>query len=245
MYYVYELQDPETLIPFYVGKGKNKRAYYHIKRNKEGFFTENRYKDNVIRQILSSGKDPIIEYKSYFEEEELAYLYEEQLIKTYGRRLFEENGLLTNLCESNRPPHHNYSDERKEKYRDMMLGNTINTGRKQSEEEKLKRSESLIKSYQTGKRIVSDKMREVTRLTHTGKIVSDETRKKQSKIAKNRPPRSRESIEKGLETKKEREYLPPNRKEISIQGIIYSSIREASKIFGISEYKIKLLDDNK
>lgn len=81
MYYVYELQDPVTRIPFYVGKGKDRRAYYHTMRNKKGYYTENRYKDNVIRQILAFGKEPYIEFKFYSDDEESAYNHEEFLIK--------------------------------------------------------------------------------------------------------------------------------------------------------------------
>ena len=34
MYYIYEYIDPRTGLPFYIGKGKNKRKYAHIKDEK-------------------------------------------------------------------------------------------------------------------------------------------------------------------------------------------------------------------
>ena len=243
MYYDYELKYPASNITFYVGKGKGRRASYHTMRNKKGCWTDNRYKDNVIRQILNTGADPLIEYVFYTEEENIAYNFEEMLIKKYGRRLFDEKGILTNICESSRPPHSVYSTERKEKYRKRMIGNTLALGRIQTTEEKAQRGNTLAESYKTGKRQVTDKMREASRIAHTGKIVSEETRKKQSIIAKNRPPLSKESIEKSKKTKIERGVLPPNRKKITIDGITYNSIREAAVSLVITEYKAKNLSD--
>lgn len=245
MYYVYELKYPETNIPFYVGKGKDRRAKYHTMRNKKGFYTENRYKDNVIRQILATGTDPVIEYVFYSENENVAYDYEESLIKKYGRKLFEDYGILTNICESSRPPHAEYTPERREKYRQNMIGNRLALGRVQTPNEKERRKYSLQHAYDSGRRVVTDKMREASRKTHTGKIVSDTTRQKQSVIATNRPPRSLESIEKGINTRKQNGALPPNRRCVTINGVVYQSIRDAARDLGISEYKAKLADDNK
>lgn len=245
MYYVYELQYPATKIPFYVGKGICRRALYHTMRNKKGYWTDNRYKDNVIRQILDTGCDPLIEYVFFTEDENIAYNKEEELIKKYGRRLFEECGILTNICDSSRPPHGIYSEERRELYRQRMIGNTISKGRTQSDIEKEKRSESLIEAYKSGRRVVTDRMREATRKTHTGKIVSSETRAKQSIIARNRPPRTRESIEKGLLTKKIKGVsFVTNKKSITIDGVVYDTIKSAAIKFGISEYKVKKLSDD-
>ena len=224
MYYVYKLKYPESNITFYVGKGKGRRAAYHTMRNKKGYWTDNRYKDNVIRQILNTGVDPLIEYVFYTEDENIAYDHEEALIKKYGRRLFDENGILTNICDSGRPPHLEYSKERKDKYRERMIGNTLNTGRKQSEEEKLQRGNTLLESYRTGKRQITDRMRESSRITHTGKIVSEKTRKKQSESARCRAARPGTAI--------------------IINGIEYASIAQASKILGVSGFFCKKMADN-
>ena len=243
MYYVYELKYPESNITFYVGKGKGRRAAYHTMRNKKGCWTDNRYKDNVIRQILNTGVDPLIEYVFYAEDENIAYDHEEALIKKYGRRLFDENGILTNICDSSRPPHLEYSKERRDKYRERMIGNTLATGRKQSEEEKLRRGNTLSESYKTGKRQITDRMRESSRITHTGKIVSEKTRKKQSISASKRAPRTRESIAKASKTRIDRNVPAPNRKSITINGIRYNSIREAATMLRITERKAKNLSD--
>lgn len=253
MYYVYFLKDPNTDLPFYVGKGKGKRAQYHITQNQKGKNTENPYKDHVIRQILSEGRVPIIEYVFWSDLESTAYEHEEELIKKYGRKRFDENGILTNLCDSSRPPHLEYSSSRRQLYRERMLGNTLNTGRKQSEEEKQKRREALIETWASGKRVVTDKMRETSRATHTGKIVSNDTRLKQSESARSahawRRGKTNEEIfgpEKAkLIREKKSNNKPPNCKPIVINGINYTSIKEAARKLNISEYKARKLSDNK
>lgn len=252
MYYVYLLIDPRNNSPFYVGKGKGKRAQYHIYQNQKGKNTENPFKDNVIRQILREGLVPLIEYVFHHSDESIAYSFETDLIKKYGRRRYDDNGILTNLCEDSRPPHLEYSQERKELYRKRMLGNTLNTGRVQSDEEKEKRSAALKRSYETGKRIVTDKMRQATKQTHLGKVVSEKTKSLQSVAAKKnnawKAGKTYEEIfgiEKANEIReKKKKLLPPNRKEITIDGITYQSIKQAALALGKSEYKVKKLYDN-
>lgn len=246
MYYVYLLIHPDTKIPFYVGKGKGTRASYHIRQNQRGKNTENPYKDHVIRQILSENKIPLIEYVFHTNVESDAYDLEEKLIKKYGRKRFDENGLLTNLCTDSRPPHLEYSEERKQKYRERMIGNKLAV-RTQTEKEKLKRGESLKLAYASGKRVVTDKIRESTRNTHKGKTVSDETKQKQSIAAKkrfaNRRGKSNEEIF-GIEKaamirEKKKTHIPPNSQPLTINGIQYTSLNDAARHLGISAYKVK------
>ena len=253
MYYVYLLKNPTTMLPFYVGKGKGKRAQYHTKQNQQGKNTENPYKDHVIRQILNEGLSPTIEYVFWSNDEKAAYDFEEELIVKYGRKRYDPNGILTNLCKDNRPPHDEYSEERKQIYRERMLGNTLNKGRIQSQEEKDKRANSLKKAYNNGTRVVTDKMRESSRKTHSGKVVYDETRKKQSDSAKiNKAWRIGKTneeifgIEKAKEIREKKSKLkPPNFKNITINGVIYQYIKEAANKLNTTEYKAKKLSDNK
>lgn len=252
-YYVYLLVYPESNIPFYVGKGHGKRAEYHIIQNQRGKPTENPYKDHVIKQILSEGKVPIIEYVFRTDSEEEAYAHEAQLIKKFGRKRFDENGILTNLCEDNRPPHNTYSEERRRRYKEMMIGNTINKGRQQSREEKQRRADSLKNAYATGKRVVTEKMREASSKTHKGKIVSEETSKRMSASAKKskawRHGLTNEEIfgkEKAEQIRiKKQSHKPSNRKEITVDGITYESIKEAAKKLNTTEYKVRKLNDHK
>jgi hypothetical protein len=103
MYYVYELIDPRVYLPFYVGKGKEDRVYFHLSE-KTRAKTDNQRKFNKIQKIRADGYEPEIKIVKYFECEEDAYEYEEMLIKKYGRKGYDEGGILTNICESSRPP---------------------------------------------------------------------------------------------------------------------------------------------
>jgi hypothetical protein len=103
MYYVYELIDPRVNIPFYVGKGKNDRVYFHLSE-KSRAKSENKRKYNKIQKIKKNGHEPEIKIVKYFEDENDAYDYEEILIEKYGRMRYDDNGILTNICESSRPP---------------------------------------------------------------------------------------------------------------------------------------------
>jgi hypothetical protein len=103
MYYVYELIDPRVNLPFYVGKGKNNRVYFHLSE-KSRAKSDNERKFNKIQKIRKEGYEPEIKIVKYFDTEEDAYFYEETLIEKYGRIRYDVGGILTNICESSRPP---------------------------------------------------------------------------------------------------------------------------------------------
>lgn len=103
MYYVYELIDPRVNLPFYVGKGKDNRVYFHLSEQSRAK-SENKRKYNKIQKIRKEGYEPEIKIVKYFENENDAYEYEEKLIKQYGRIRYDKNGILTNICENSRPP---------------------------------------------------------------------------------------------------------------------------------------------
>lgn len=104
MYYVYQLVDPRNNQPFYVGKGQGNRAKSHmlnISRN------DNDRKQHKIDKIRESGLEPRIEYLAEnIIDEQLAYDIERDMIKRYGRKGYDNNGILTNICVDNRPPSH-------------------------------------------------------------------------------------------------------------------------------------------
>ena len=80
-FYVYQLSDPRTGKPFYVGKGKGKRIDSHEAEAKTG---STHPKCQTIRDIVSAGlcvkKDIIKRFKS----ESAAYRFEERQIKLIG-----------------------------------------------------------------------------------------------------------------------------------------------------------------
>lgn len=101
IFYVYHLIDPRTNLPFYVGKGKGDRDVDHLRRRTIG---ENPYRDHVIEQIRRSGLEPTAVRVHEGLDEKTAYELEEIEIKRYGRRRFDEDGILTNSCLDARPP---------------------------------------------------------------------------------------------------------------------------------------------
>lgn len=103
-FYVYCLVDPRTKTPFYVGKGCGKRAWSHTRKVKNGISLDNPHTENIIKRLLSEDVEPIIEIVSSDLEEVIAYYKEEELILLYGRKGFEPDGVLTNICLGGRPP---------------------------------------------------------------------------------------------------------------------------------------------
>jgi len=113
VYYVYKLLNPlKNNIVFYIGKGKDGRAYHHFKAVTWKESTKNPHKTNTLLQIKEAGLEPGIEIIPCSTEEE-AFILERNLIQEYGRRV--DGGLLTNLClggEGNTSGHikvHQYS----------------------------------------------------------------------------------------------------------------------------------------
>lgn len=94
-YYVYQLIDPRSGSPFYIGKGARKRAWSHLEF-KSG--CDNPHKDRIIKKIRSQGLEPVIDYIHQDLTEDEAYDLEEELIETIGL----EN--LSNICKDRRPP---------------------------------------------------------------------------------------------------------------------------------------------
>ena len=106
IYYVYVYKTPVELTigtirfcpgdPFYIGKGKGKRAWDHLteKVNKK----INYLKHGVIDKIRAAGAEPIIEFISECLSEYDAHVIETSEILKYGR-IAKGTGILTNLTE--------------------------------------------------------------------------------------------------------------------------------------------------
>ena len=178
MYYVYELIDPRVNLPFYVGKGKDNRVYFHLSE-KSRAKSDNQRKFNKIQKIRKEGYEPEVKIVEYFENENDAYFYEESLIQKYGRIRYDEGGILTNICESSRPPNHRgktyqeiYGDkweDQIEKRRNLQLSVGGYGPKKHSEETKRKISQKVagennpsygIPCSEERKRKISEKAKE-------------------------------------------------------------------------------------
>lgn len=102
MFYVYKLIDPRYNSPFYVGKGSGDRCYVHLKEKWPR--VENRKKYAYIQGLRNKGLEPIVEISIWGLSESDAYSVEAAMIKIYGRKDIDENGMLLNICSDNRPP---------------------------------------------------------------------------------------------------------------------------------------------
>jgi hypothetical protein len=94
-YYVYQLVDPRSNTPFYVGEGKKQRAWLH-QVFKSG--CNNPHKDRIIQKIHDIGLEVIVEILHANLTKAQSELLEEQIIQTIGL----EN--LTNICANAHPP---------------------------------------------------------------------------------------------------------------------------------------------
>lgn len=127
MYYVYCYIDPRNQTPFYVGKGKQKRAYAHMNLPRDKNKNKTRFK-NKLEKMKRDGIEPIIVFLAQnIQDENIAYQIEESYIKQYGRIGYDEGGVLLNICDGARPPNH-----KGKTYEDIY-------GKENAEEQRLKR----------------------------------------------------------------------------------------------------------
>lgn len=167
-YYVYIYYNPLTNVPFYVGKGKGNRMYYHLTETAEN--TDNKKKFNYINQLRKQGIEPLVKVFKDGMSEIDAYSLEEELILKFGRKDFENYGTLTNICLASRPPvtkgekHHNFG-------RAWLTKHTEETKKKISESKKGK------ESWHKG-RTKSAKTKATMSAAQKGRIVTEETKEK-------------------------------------------------------------------
>lgn len=95
IFYVYCYKHPKTLEPFYIGKGKHNRAYYHLSK---ALKSEKDNKSLCITECQKIIKDinlyPIIEFVGCSLSEKDAFTIEEKNIKIIGRKDLNKGPLL-------------------------------------------------------------------------------------------------------------------------------------------------------
>lgn len=201
-YYVYLLLDPTDFYkPFYVGKGKGDRMLVHLTEQRN----DNRFKANKIAKIRRMGGEPVAMKWATGLQETAAYELEAQLIKRFGRRSHDAEGILTNICEDNRPPDptgREVSDETKEKIASKQRGeNNHRFGKTFTPDQREKRSEiakarGMKPPVRTGP--MSEEQKKKISEANRGRKWSDEARARASEArkGKKRGPPSPETIEK-------------------------------------------------
>lgn len=141
IYYVYVYKHPESLQPFYVGKGHGNRAFVHLKC--KPYSTKNKFLLNTIKKIKRKYGEPIVEILCDDLTEVEAYKIERELVAKYGRKLFDTDGILCNISEGGHGNlGHRHSEKAKEKMRKPKSSQTkekmrlARIGRKLSDEHK-------------------------------------------------------------------------------------------------------------
>jgi hypothetical protein len=95
-FYVYVLSDPDSGLPFYVGKGSGNRWRNHMRPNaRDRKF--NALKNDLIQEIIDRGKQVNCCLVARFSDETEAFTLECLLIQKIGRR--RDGGPLTNLTD--------------------------------------------------------------------------------------------------------------------------------------------------
>lgn len=79
-HYVYLYTDPSRSEPIYVGLGKGRRAWAHLKTKKTHPFIQG------LGFMKASGVDPVIAFICTNVDRELAGLVEQEVISKYGRK---------------------------------------------------------------------------------------------------------------------------------------------------------------
>lgn len=93
---VYTLIDPLTNLPFYVGKGTNKRPLQHYTLVNNNKRTASLRLTSFIKKMIADKREPIIKVMLETKDNSEALILETQLILQYGRIDYEENGILLN-----------------------------------------------------------------------------------------------------------------------------------------------------
>ena len=121
MYLVYAHVDPRNGLPFYIGKGNERRSSYILRTNQ--------FHRNIVSQIKQTGLKPVIEILHKCGSEQEAFEKEILEISFYGRRDLGTGCLVnfTNGGDGSSGARH--SEEFKSNLSARMKGNKFSRGR--------------------------------------------------------------------------------------------------------------------
>jgi hypothetical protein len=177
-YYVYQLIDPRTGTPFYVGKGCGKRAYNHLKYKSKDDCPWNNRLGTFIGDLAEVGIVPLIEIVSEGHTEDDALDIEEDYIRKYGRKHIDADGILLNYYGHRgnstiaRPP---VSVETRKKISDANKGKQRSDAHKAILSTTQKDAVRHLKETGDWERVT-----ELNRIAHLGKKQSEDTIAKRS-----------------------------------------------------------------
>lgn len=172
-FYVYLLLDPTCYyLPFYVGKGSGKRYRKHFHETLET--TSNPRKFHRIQKIINQGYKPKVMIWQNGMSESEAYSLEERLIRRFGRKRYDPEGILENLVIEARPPGFNNCQDKeafRAKCRARLGPKNGFFGKHHSDETKLR-----IGERHTGKEISKEQRLQISEKL-AGKSKSEEHRR--------------------------------------------------------------------
>lgn len=169
-FYVYQLRDPRSELPFYIGKGSGRRAWYHINH------IDYSHKSNTIQKILREGYEVQVEILQDNLTEDSAFELEIQLISKYGRRDLG-TGCLTNLTSGGegssgvvgRVISEQERENRRIRQTAAMSRPDVKKRHKAACKVAMQRPETKARVSASSKgRIVSEETRELNRINSTG-----------------------------------------------------------------------------
>lgn len=174
LFYTYIWRNADG-VPFYIGKGKGKRAHNTKKRPKE------------FKEIYERG-GCFVEIVDYFIHESQAHAFEVELISLYGRR--DMGGLLVNKTDGGEgTAGWSPSAETRAKIGKALLGNTRRLGIPHTAEVRDKMSASLIGRPKSAETRFKMSVSSIGNTRCVGRILSDETRAKMSMAGRVAPPK--------------------------------------------------------
>lgn len=115
-FYVYQYLDPISQEPLYIGKGTGDRLNDHWRLTLKGKPTTNKHWTAKLALMMQAGLEPVIEILESNLTAAEALIVEERLIKQFGRRDYDKDGILYNhLIKSTDWTGAHHSQETKDK----------------------------------------------------------------------------------------------------------------------------------